>query len=262
MRPAAPCSSRPARRSDPTTPLPRSTCRRPSPRPRRPRRRATCRGGGRRSRIHGSPDWSRRRWRRTSTSSRRCRGFARRGGWRSSPAPATSRRWAPRPRPATTGSARTSFPPRRCGNPGGPPFGIPGSEFNSFRFGLDASWEIDLFGGDAARGRGGQGPDRGRGIDRRGPAGLARRRGRPQLPGAPLCPAPPGDRAARARAAGAGCWPSRRPGPTPASPAVSRSSSRRPSARPRPRGSPRLVAQQKAPDPRAGRAHRPGPGAP
>ena len=27
------------------------------------------------------------------------------------------------------------------------PFGIPGSEFNSFRLGLDASWELDLFGG-------------------------------------------------------------------------------------------------------------------
>ncbi len=27
------------------------------------------------------------------------------------------------------------------------PFGVPGSEFNSFRLGLDASWEVDLFGG-------------------------------------------------------------------------------------------------------------------
>ncbi len=30
---------------------------------------------------------------------------------------------------------------------GASPFGIPGEEFNSFRLGLDASWELDLFGG-------------------------------------------------------------------------------------------------------------------
>ncbi len=33
---------------------------------------------------------------------------------------------------------------------GGGVFGLPGSEFNSFRLGADASWELDLFGGAAA----------------------------------------------------------------------------------------------------------------
>lgn len=36
--------------------------------------------------------------------------------------------------------------PPGSGPPGGV-FGLPGSEFNTFRIGLDASWEIDLFGG-------------------------------------------------------------------------------------------------------------------
>ena len=36
------------------------------------------------------------------------------------------------------------------GGGGGTPFGIAGSEFNSFRLGADASWELDLFGGVAA----------------------------------------------------------------------------------------------------------------
>ena len=38
--------------------------------------------------------------------------------------------------------------PPGAGAPGnGGAFGLPGSEFNTFRLGLDASWEIDLFGG-------------------------------------------------------------------------------------------------------------------
>ena len=38
--------------------------------------------------------------------------------------------------------------PPGAGAPGsGGTFGLPGSEFNTFRLGLDASWEIDLFGG-------------------------------------------------------------------------------------------------------------------
>ena len=38
--------------------------------------------------------------------------------------------------------------PPGAGPPGsGGAFGLPGSEFNTFRLGLDASWEIDLFGG-------------------------------------------------------------------------------------------------------------------
>ena len=38
--------------------------------------------------------------------------------------------------------------PPGAGAPGsGGSFGLPGSEFNTFRLGLDASWEIDLFGG-------------------------------------------------------------------------------------------------------------------
>ena len=41
------------------------------------------------------------------------------------------------------------LPPGAAGHGGSPsPFGIPGAEFNSFRAGLDASWELDLFGGD------------------------------------------------------------------------------------------------------------------
>ena len=49
--------------------------------------------------------------------------------------------------------------PPGAGAPGsGGSFGLPGSEFNTFRLGLDASWEIDLFGGtrrgiEAAGGR-------------------------------------------------------------------------------------------------------------
>ena len=41
------------------------------------------------------------------------------------------------------------LPPGQAGRgPGGvSPFGIPGEEFNSFHAGLDASWELDLFGG-------------------------------------------------------------------------------------------------------------------
>ena len=41
------------------------------------------------------------------------------------------------------------MPPGAAQGGGGKPspFGFPGSEFNSFRLGLDASWELDLFGG-------------------------------------------------------------------------------------------------------------------
>ena len=41
------------------------------------------------------------------------------------------------------------LPPGAAQGGGGKPspFGFPGSEFNSFRLGLDASWELDLFGG-------------------------------------------------------------------------------------------------------------------
>jgi len=51
-------------------------------------------------------------------------------------------------------------PPGAGGGGGGPPggFGLPGTEFDTFRVGFDASWEIDLFGKtrrsvEAARGR-------------------------------------------------------------------------------------------------------------
>jgi NodT family efflux transporter outer membrane factor (OMF) lipoprotein len=52
-------------------------------------------------------------------------------------------------------------PPGAGGGTGGGSFGIPGSEFNTFRIGFDASWEIDLFGKtrrsiEAARARTGE----------------------------------------------------------------------------------------------------------
>ena len=51
--------------------------------------------------------------------------------------------------------------PPGAGGTGGGSFGLPGSEFNSFRVGFDASWEIDLFGKtrrsiEAARARTGE----------------------------------------------------------------------------------------------------------
>ena len=51
-------------------------------------------------------------------------------------------------------------PPGPGGGGTGTGFGLPGSEFTTFRVGFDASWELDLFGRNSSGNRSGKGPDR------------------------------------------------------------------------------------------------------